>query len=500
LSYEKTIAKNHHLSALFVYSEEFWYDRSQNGGRSDRYSATLTELDASLAGITQTSSGNSTTEGLESYIGRLNYSAYDKYLVEANFRYDGSSKFLSDKQFGFFPSVAVGWRFTQEEFIKPFTSKWLSKGKLRISYGGLGNNSGVGRYEQQETLEGNHYMIDGTISKGLVNSKMVNPSLSWESTKVMNIGFDLGFIKNKLSAEIDYYDRLTSGMNRPSEMSILLTGAYDAPRRNIGNLRNRGIEGNFTWRDRIRDFNYTINFNASYNATVLESWNEFLGRGYTFLNMPYHFLYTYEDIGIAQTWQDVYNATPQGSSPGDILKKDLNGDGRIDGNDRKAYPSIQRDRPTTNLALSGTVSWKGFDLSVLFQGAMGRKDYWINIFNNVNFAAARYASTWDHWTQPWNLENRDGAWPRLGGNANRDETTFWLDDLSYMRLKNVQLGYNLPKKWIGKLNLDNLRIFGSAENLFTLTKFRGLDPEKIANASDAYPLNKSYSFGINVGF
>jgi TonB-linked SusC/RagA family outer membrane protein len=500
LSYEKTIAKNHHLNALFVYSEEFWYDRSQNGGRSDRYSATLTELDAALSGITQTSSGNSTTEGLESYIGRLNYSAYDKYLIEANFRYDGSSKFLSDKQFGFFPSVAVGWRFTEEEFIKPFTSKWLSSGKLRISYGGLGNNSGVGRYEQQETLEGNHYMIDGTISKGLVNSKMVNPSLSWESTKVMNIGFDLGFIKNKLSAEIDYYDRLTSGMNRPSEMSILLTGAYDAPRRNIGNLRNRGIEGNFTWRDRIRDFNYTINFNASYNATVLESWNEFLGRGYTFLNMPYHFLYTYEDIGIAQTWQDVYNATPQGSSPGDILKKDLNGDGRIDGNDRKAYPSIQRDRPTTNFALSGTASWKGFDLSVLFQGAMGRKDYWINIFNNVNFAAARYASTWDHWSQPWNLENRDGAWPRLGGNANRDETTFWLDDLSYMRLKNVQLGYNLPKKWIGKLNLDNLRIFGSAENLFTLTKFRGLDPEKIANASDAYPLNKSYSIGINVGF
>lgn len=500
LSYEKTIAKNHRLNALFVYSEEFWYDRYQNGGRTDRYSSTLTELDAALSGITQTSSGNSTQEGLQSYIGRLNYSAYDKYLVEANFRYDGSSKFLSGKQFGFFPSVALGWRFTEENFLKPYTQNWLSSGKFRLSYGGLGNNSGVGRYEQQETLGGNHYMIDGSISKGLVNSKMVNEDLTWESTTVFNVGLDLGFFMNKLTVEMDYYDRLTSGMNRPSDMSLHLTGAYTAPRKNIGDLRNRGFEGNFTWRDKAKDFNYSINLNGAYNVTNLESWNEFLGRGYTFINMPYHFLYTYEDTGIAQTWQDVLNATPQGASPGDILRKDLNGDGRIDGNDRKAYPNIQRDRPTTNVALSGYVAWKGFDLSVLFQGAMGRKDYWINIFNNVNFNSSRYASTWDHWTKPWNLENREGEWPRIGGNANREETTFWLDDLSYVRFKNLQAGYNLPKKFLTKFKLESLRIFGSAENLLTFTKFRGLDPEKTGHASDAYPLNKSYSLGLNLGF
>jgi len=499
LTYNKTFAQNHNLTALFVYSEEFWYDRFQNGGRSDRYSPTLHELDAALAGITQTSSGNSTTEGLQSYIGRVNYAAYDKYLFEANFRYDGSSKFLPGSQFGFFPSVALGWRFTEENFIKTVTSKWLSSGKLRVSYGGLGNNSGVGRSEQLETLGANHYMIDGAIAKGLVNSKMVNPNLSWESTKVMNIGLDLGFFESRLTAELDYYDRLTSGMNRPSEMSLLLTGAYDAPRKNIGNLRNRGIEGNVTWRDEVGQFTYGLNLNASYNTTVLEKWNEFLGKGYTFLNMPYHFVYTYEDLGIAQTWQDVYNATPQGASPGDILRKDLNGDGRIDANDKKAYPNVQRDRPTTNFAMSGNVAWKGFDLSVLFQGATGRKDYWINIYNNVNFGAQRYASTYNHWEQPWNLENRDGEWPRLGGNANREETTFWLDDLSYLRLKNIQLGYNLPKKWLRIVGLESLRIYGSAENLATFTKFRGLDPEKLANASDAYPLNKSFSLGINIG-
>ena len=499
LNYNTTIANNHDISALFVYGEEYWYARSQSSSRTDRLHPSLHEIDAALAGTTQGAGGNSSTEGLQSYIGRLNYAAFDKYLLEVNFRYDGSSKFLPGSQFGFFPSAAVGWRFTEENFLRSYLEGWLSNGKLRVSYGGLGNNSGVGRYEQQETLDANHYMIANTIALGLVNEKMVNPELSWETTSVLNIGLDLGFFKNRLTAEIDYYDRLTSGMNRPSEMSILLTGAYTAPRKNIGDLRNRGIEGNFTWKDKIRDFTYSFNLNGSYNTTVLEKWNDFLGRGYTFLDMPYHFLYTYEDMGIAQTWADVYNATPQGASPGDILRKDLNGDGRIDGNDLKAYPNVQRDRPTTNFAFNAAVAWKGFDLNVLFQGAAGRKDYWINIFNNVNFSAQRYASTLSHWENPWSVENRDGEWPRLGGSNNRTETTFWLDDLSYLRLKNIQLGYTLPKNLLIRIGIESVRIYGSAENLATFTKYRGLDPEKRSHASDAYPLNKSFSLGINIG-
>ena len=499
ITYHTNIAKNHDITAMFVYGEEYWYDRYQQGSRTDRLHPSLHELDAALSGTTQGSAGNSNTEGLQSYIGRLNYAAFDKYLLEINFRYDGSSKFLPGSQFGFFPSAALGWRFTEENFLRSYLEGWLSNGKLRFSYGGLGNNSGVGRYEQQETLAANHYMIGGTIAMGLVNSKMVNPELSWEATKVFNVGLDLGFMKNRLTTELDYYDRLTSGMNRPSDMSILLTGAYTAPRKNIGDLRNRGIEGNFNWKDKIRNVTYGFNLNASYNVTVLEKWNEFLAKGYTFLNMPYHFLYTYEDAGIAQTWQDVYNATPQGASPGDILRKDLNGDGRIDSNDKKAYTNIQRDRPTTNFAFSTNVAWKGFDLNVLFQGATGRKDYWLNIFNNVNFGAQRYASTWNHWNNPWSVENRQGEWPRLAGSNNREETTFWLDDLSYLRLKNIQLGYTLPKDLLIRWGIESVRIYGSAENLATFTKFRGLDPEKNSNASDAYPLNKSFSLGINIG-
>jgi TonB-dependent starch-binding outer membrane protein SusC len=499
LNYHTTFGKNHDLSAMFAYSEEYWYDRYQAGSRNDRLASDLHEIDAALTDI-QSTGGNSSTEGLRSYIGRLNYVAYDKYLLETTFRYDGSSKFLEGSQYGFFPSAALGWRFTEENFLKPFTKSWLSSGKLRVSYGALGNNSGVGRYEQQETLSAYNYYLANATAKGLVNQKMVNPNLSWETTKVANVGLDLGFFNSRLTAEIDYYDRLTSGMNRPSSMSNLLTGAYSAPRQNIGNLRNRGIEGNFTWRDKAGDFNYSVNMNLSYNTTSLEKWNEFLSRGWIFLDMPYHFLYTYEDYGLAQTWQDVYNHTPQSASPGDILYKDLNGDGKIDGNDMKADPNIQRDRPTTNFALNATVAWKGFDLTVLFQGSTGRKDYWLNNYNSVNFTTQRYASNWSQWYNTWSVENRNASLPRLGGNNNRLESTYWLDDLSYVRLKNIQVGYALPTKWLHKLGVSTIRIYGSAENLYTLTAFRGLDPEQTGNKSDLYPLNQSFTVGLNASF
>lgn len=498
LNYDFSLGKNHKFKSMVVYSEEYWYDRYQASSRNDRLHPSLAEIDAALTDI-QGTGGNSSEEGLQSYIGRLNYAAFDKYLIEANFRYDGSSKFLDDRQFGFFPSAAVGWRFTEESFINSFTDRFMVSGKFRASYGTLGNNSGVGRYEQQETLSSGNYMIDGRIAKGFVNRKMVNRSLSWENTSVINLGLDMEFLGSRLFAEVDYYDRLTTGMNRPSEMSIHLTGAYTAPRRNIGNMRNRGIELNLTWRDQIGDINYSLNLNGSHNETVLEEWNEFLGRGWVFIGMPYQYLYTYEDIGIAQTWQDVYNATPQGASPGDILRVDLNGDGRIDGNDRKAYPNVQRNRPSSTLALNSSFAYKGFDVNFLVIGSTGRKDYWINNYNNVNFGAQRYASTWNHWTQPWNVENRGGEWPRLGGSNNRTETTFWLDDMSFVRFKNVQVGYRVPPHILSRLRLSTLRVFGSAENLGTLTNFRGLDPEKEGNRSDMYPLNRSYSLGINIG-
>ena len=503
LNYAKKFGANHDFSALLVYSEEYWNDRFQASSRNDRLYPTLTEVDAALTEI-QATGGNSSAEGLRSYIGRFNYSAYNKYLLEANFRVDGSSKFLEGSRFGFFPSVAVGWRFTEESFLKNLTRpNGLSSGKFRASYGSLGNNSGVGRYEQQETLFNLNYVIGSSVQRGFANSKMINRFLSWETTTVLNLGLDLTFFNNRLTAALDYYDRLTTGMNRPSQFSILLTGAYNPPpRTNIGNLRNKGVEIDLGWKDKIgNNLQYGVSINASYNKTKLEKWNDFLGRGSTFIGLPYRFVYSYVDRGIAQTWQDIYNATPQGAAPGDILREDLNGDGRISADDRKAFTNRQEDRPTAFFALNGFVAYKGFDFSLLLQGATGRKDYWLNNYNNTNFSRQRYASTVQHWEDTWAVENRAANWPRLGGSGgNREATTYWLDDMSYLRFKNIQFGYTIPSKLLRKAGITNLRVVGSAENIATITSFRGLDPEKQADDNNLYPINKSYSIAINLSF
>ena len=501
LNYNTKIGRNHDIAAVFVYNEEFWYARSQGSSRNDRLHPSLTEINAALTDI-QSTSGTSSTEGLRSYIGKFNYTAYNKYLFEVNFRVDGSSKFLDSSRYGFFPSAAIGWKFTEEKFIQKFTDKFLTNGKLRVSYGSLGNNSGVGRFEQQETLTNLNYVTGASVQRGFANAKMINRLLTWETTSVFNIGLDLSFMRNRLTAAVDYYDRLTTGMNRPSEFSTFLTYAYSpAPRTNIGNLRNRGVEIDLAWKDRIGKVQYGFNLNGAINNTNLEKWNQLLLRGNIFLGMPYQFVYTYVDNGIAQSWSDVYKATPQGAAPGDLLLKDLNGDGRITADDRKAYSNLQQERPTTTFAFNSYVAYKGFDFTVFLQGAAGRKDYWQTIYNNTNFNNARYAASWEHWNNPWSWDNRNGLWPRLGGSGNnRQSTTFWLDDLSYLRVKNLQLGYTVNSKVLTKMGVTNLRIVGSAENLGTLTAFRGLDPEKQGDDNNVYPINKSYSIAINLSF
>jgi TonB-linked SusC/RagA family outer membrane protein len=498
LNYSKVFAKHHEVNLMAAYSEEFWYNRGLSAWRSDRLHPSLHEIDAALTSQ-QGNWGSSDREGLKSWIARLNYSAYGKYLLEISFRSDGSSKFAEGHQWGFFPSASVGWRFTEEDFIRSFLPSWISSGKFRAAYGSLGNNSGVGKYEQNYVMTTSNYMINGSIVKGFINKKLVNLDLTWETTTVTNIGLELGFLKGRLNAELDYYNRLTSDMNRPSDISLLLSGTYTAPRTNIGKMRNRGVEATINWRDRIQNLNYSLGANLAYNRSALLEWNEHLNRGWVFLDMPYQFVYSGEDSGIAQTWQDIYlNGTNTGSAPGDMLMLDLNGDGNLTSEDMKAYPNYQRNQPTFNFSFNGYVEWKGIDMSFLFQGAAGRKSFWLNSLNDVNPSAGRYAFSWEHLNNTWSWENRNADLPRMGGNGNRNESSFWLDNMAYLRLKNLQLGYNLPRKWLQKIRLDHLRIYCSAENLLTLTSYRGLDPE-IVDPNAVYPLVKTFSLGINIG-
>lgn len=499
LNYNKSINEDHTINALFVYSEEYWYDRNLSASRKSRIHPSLGEIDAALT-TDITNAGTSSTEGLRSYIGRLNYSAFDKYLLELNFRVDGSSKFQPGSQYGFFPSASMGWRFSEESFLKPYIEKWVDSGKLRLSYGGLGNQSVVGRTEQQEILDANNYVVDGKIVKGFAYKKMLNQDLTWEKTTVFNAGLDFVFLNGRLATEFDYYDRLTTGMIMEMDLSDHLTGAYKKPRTNIGELRNRGLEGNFTWRDKINKFNYSVNLNVSHNASRLEKWVGFLDKGNVYVNMPYQYLYGYLDNGIVQSYADIYNTTLQWARPGDILRVDVNGDGVVTTDDRVAYVNNQQNMPTTNFGLKIQMDWKGFDLSMLFQGTAGRKDYWITNFNTVNIAKQRYASSEEHVTNPWAYDNRNGLWPRLDlSSSNQSSTQFWLDDLSYVRMKNLMFGYTLPRQFAKKIFVENLRVYYSTENLFTITNYRGLDPEK-TNRGDMYPLVSSHSFGITISF
>lgn len=508
LRYEKEILKGHRLSAMVAMNEEYWHNRWFSAGRDDRIHGSLTEIDGAL-NTTQRTSGSSDAEGLRSFLGRINYSFLDRYLVEATFRADGSSKFLPGHQYGFFPSGSIGWRFSEEAFFEP-VKNIVSSGKLRVSYGTLGNNSGVQRYEQKETFRSTPYALNGdNLVKGFSANKMINRDFTWEETTVANLGLDLGFFDNKLTAEIDLYDRLTTGMIRSSQLSTLLNG-YSAPRVNMGDLRNRGIELNLRWQSSVQKFNYGATFNFSYNRDKLESWNELRNPSKIFINMPYYFNYYMVSSGIAQTWEDIYNAPIQNNtniSPGDLLYEDLNGDGQITGADKKANPKINEQRPTANYGLNLFAEWNGIDINLLFQGATGRKDYWIGHMSAVSVAEDRYAFQEMHWNDTWTLENRNSDMPRLvSGNTGRngEESTFWLQDLSYLRMKNLQVGYNLPKKWLNKITIDKVRFYLSAENLFTLTAWKGVDPEKARVGNnineDPFPIMKTVSFGVNVGF
>jgi len=506
VTYNKTLFGNHQLSLLGAYTEEYWFNRNMFASRQDRINPLLSEIDAALT-TTQAAGGNSDAEGLRSGIGRVNYVVNDRYLFEVNARYDGSSKFLPGFQYGFFPSASAGWRFSEEPFFKRF-SNFLSSGKIRASIGKLGNNSGVGRYEQRDIFNLTNYILNGKIVKGFSSAKIINEDFSWEQTNVTNLGLDLVFFGGRLSSEIDFYQKLTTGMIRPSTLSSFLSG-YSAPRVNIGELRNRGLEVNLTYRAKVRDANVGANLNLAFNRNKLLQWNEFLGKGFTYLNMPYHFAYSRVATGIAQSWEDIANAPYQGQyfSPGDILYKDLNGDGQVNDEDRKAQPQFNRDQPIGTYGLNLFGNWRGFDVSVLWQAATGRKDFWLEPFNNVNVPSTRNAFQDFHWNDTWNLDNRSASLPRLvsgsGGN-NQAESTFWLDSFSYLRLKNIQAGYNIPAKVTSRFGVSRLRIYATAENLLTFTKYRGVDPEKstsvagVDNQDDPFPLLRSFSFGLNL--
>ncbi|RNC65577.1 TonB-dependent receptor [Proteiniphilum sp. X52] len=464
-----------------------------------------------------------------SFFGRLNYNYANKYLVQLTLRRDGSSKFGADSRWGLFPSAALGWRISQEEFFPE--DGFVSDLKLRASWGRLGNEISLGRYDFLALISTYNTKYQGYVKgngenpwPGSIARSLENKSLKWETTDNKNIGVDFGLYNNKLTGALNYYHNET--------IDLLITKALPPsaglsnPTLNVGKMRNNGVELELNWNDKINDFNYGIGFNmATINNQViaLADANQVLyGEGLKFgtehfptqtrVGMPIGAFYLYRTDGLFQNEQEVnahVNKDGQmlqpNARPGDIRFLDVDGDGVIDENDKEYIGS---GIPKIEANLTFTADYKGFDLSLLLSSAWAHKLYNGNkyFYEGMNSGSNFLRSTLDAWTP----QNSSTDVPRAvyqDPNNNLRESDRFIENGDFVRLRQLQLGYTLPVTVSQKLHLDKLRFYLSGENLFTITSYSGIDPEfSRSSVLDSgvdrhiYPFTRSYTVGLQLTF
>lgn len=479
-----------------------------------KYDLVDPSLGAIDAGMTNGSiTGNYNEWAMRSYFGRINLNWDDKYLLEANIRADGSSKFAPDRRWGYFPSVSAGWRISEESFMRN-ASSWLSQLKLRASYGSLGNNATTSYYMYQSLFATANYILNGGIAGGLAQTILANPGLTWEKTYMTNIGLDFAFLNNRLSGSVDIYNKDTKGI-LISLPAPLEHGTSVVPNQNAGQVNNKGFELDLRWNDRIGKVSYNIGFNMGFvNNKVTKFQGEvssISGVYKTQEGRPINQLYVITvdrivrdqaDLDYVQSLVDKnpnYFATYQRPELGDFLYRDANGDGKLDTDDRVeiGHGALPRFTYGANLGLS----WNNFDFSVLFQGVGNHQVYYNNqAFRFVTVMGQSLIK--DITDNAWTPENPyNSKYPVLRNNANGKNniaSDAFVHNAAYFRCKNIQLGYTIPRKITKKFFVENLKIYTSIDNLFTITKFPGLDPEVGANVG--YPTVRQYSVGLNVSF
>ncbi|VTQ06384.1 SusC/RagA family TonB-linked outer membrane protein [Sphingobacterium daejeonense] len=527
--YENTAADSRLKYEVMVgASQEYLKDGWFAASKLDLIDPSLSVLNA--ATMDASASGNTTDWAMRSFFGRLNLSWDDKYLLEANLRTDGSSRFMSGKsRWGTFPSASVGWKISSEDF---YDVSWMPTLKLRASYGSLGNNGtvddvffyngGINNYEYQTLYSSANYILNNQLFVGFAQTGLSNSLLTWESTNVLNLGLDFDLSNYKLSGSVDVFDKTTNNIliNLPAPMVV---GDASIPRTNAAKVRNRGIETNLTYRDKIGE---NFNFNVSGNFTFIDnkvikfkgddrsiSGANLLQEGYAintqFILLHDRIIQTDADLQLVEDM--IKNApvdpeTNQQLNPfaaygkpekGDLLYVDTNNDGVINDEDRVAVGHGTAPRITYGFNLG--FDYRGFDFNVFLQGSAG---------NKLVYTDLHYTPT-VRWGYQLNQEIVDGRWtegrtdatyPRLlpyTNTRNNINSDFWLQNKSYMRIKNIQLGYTFPNELTQKIAVQNLRVFGSMENYWTFTKYKGFDPE--VNGTN-YPTMKQIVFGIGLTF
>ena len=456
--------------------------------------------------------GNETEWALLSYMARVNYSYEDRYLLTATIRRDGSSRFGKKHRWGTFPSVSVAWRASQEKWFPK--NDYINDLKVRAGYGVTGSQASVGNYSYLASYNSSVYPFG--ISSGnqtaLVSSTLANPYIHWEEVAQTNIGFDASLFNSRVMFSFDAYLKETRDML--VKASIPITSGFEdttTTYTNAGKVRNQGIEMSLHTINLTGELGWETNLTATYNKNKIKDLNSDvpyyinqINNSYVTMlakDYPINVFYGYVTDGIFQNQSEVNtHAVQPGAEPGDIRFRDLNNDGVINDSDRTV---IGNPNPSWLFSMNNSLSYKGFELSVFLQGIAGNKIYNANNIDNTGMAAA-YNQTTDV-LKRWQGEGTSNSMPRAvfgDPNQNTRVSDRFVENGSYLRLKNITLSYTFPKQWLQKAQIENARLSLSCENVATITGYSGFDPEVGINGIDQnrYPISRTFSLGLNFNF
>lgn len=522
--YNTTIAGKHNLAALVGYT---WEDEGQltlKGKRNNFPSDDVPYLNAGGADG-QTNNGGGYEWAIQSVFGRLTYNYDQRYLFETTMRYDGSSRFPTDSKYGFFPSVAAGWRVSEEKFWKENDNlSFVDNLKVKASIGVLGNNN-IGNYPYQSVYtlgQAQNYVFGGVYTQGAAVTTYVDPTLKWERTRTTDFGIETAFLNNKLTFNASYFYRKTTDILYKPSASYSNIFGLKVSEINTGEVENKGWEFELGHHNNIGKFNYHINGNFSIiNNKVLTLGmgnvtqnNGMVGNGSDlFIDYPMQMFYGYKTDGVflsddeVADWYD-QSAIAKGSKAGDVRYVDTDGDGKVTPDD-KVYLGSRIPKYTFGLNLGA--DYKGFDFSMLIQGVAKAKGM-LSVYAGHAFYQEGNIQRWQM-EGCWNVQqdNRYPEYPRLevmsnAGSNNTLTSDFWVLNASYVKVRNIQFGYTLPKMMTQKFGASNLRFYVSLDNPLTFKKYRkGWDPENLTpdsstNNGQYYPTLSTYTFGLTLNF